>query len=104
MIKLIKHKYLKYFLLVLLSLKGGFFVVESTSSINDSEICFPLDADDFENEAEDQEEFDESEKINQNLHIAYHFDQSKDINDHIIIFKKYRVQYIEYTTPPPKSV
>ena len=104
MIKLFKHNYFKYLLLVILSLKVVFFVTENINSINETEISYLLDTGDFENESEDQKEFDESEQINQNSQISYHFNQNKDLNNQVLIFKEYRVQYLEFITPPPKFI
>ena len=104
MIKLFKHNYFKYLLLVIISFKGVFFVAESMDSINNIEISYLLDTGDFEDESENQKELDDTEQINQNLQVSYHFNQKKEINKHIIIFKEHRTQYIDFTSPPPKFI
>ncbi|CAM1334163.1 hypothetical protein [Tenacibaculum aestuariivivum] len=102
MAELFKHNYFKYFLLVLIVLKGIFVVAQNIDAINTIEICYQLDTDDFENESEDRKELDESEKINQLFRIVYHFDRNKVNNNYITIFKKYKTQYLEFTTQPPE--
>lgn len=102
MAQLFKNSYLKYFLLVILALKGIDFVVKNISSITNNEICYQLDTDDFEDETEDQKELNELEKINQISHIFYNFYKSKLVNENIVIIREYRIEYIGFTTPPPQ--
>jgi uncharacterized protein (DUF1015 family) len=87
---------------VILALKGIDFVLKNISSITNNEICYQLDTDDFENETEDQKELNELEKINQISHIFYNFYRNKLVNDLIVILKEYKIEYVEFTTPPPQ--
>ncbi|PKH50196.1 hypothetical protein CXF68_05550 [Tenacibaculum sp. Bg11-29] len=98
MAQLFKNIYLKYFILVILALKGVYFVVENIGYISDTEICYQLDADGLEKETE---ELNELEKINQVSHTFYDFNRNNVINDHIVILK-YKIEYVEFTTPPPQ--
>jgi hypothetical protein len=84
---------------VILALKGVYFVVENIEFISDSEISYQLDADDLEKETENLNEF---EKINQISHTFYNFYRSKLINEYVVIIKKYLIEYLEFTTPPPQ--
>lgn len=102
MMQLFKHTYLKYFLLILLSVKAVYFVAENISSTYNIEVCCDIEADDFEHEGEDKNEFDETEKIHQLTFF------SEGLNDYSLKFKhskfseNYLTRYLEFTTPPPE--
>jgi len=104
MVQLFKHNYFKYFLLVILALKGVYFVAENINYTADTQICFQPDTDDFDSETEDSKELDENEQINQTSLIFYHFNKNKTTSNHIEILKEYRIRYLEFTTPPPKFI
>ncbi len=101
MIQIFKHKYFKYLLLVFLSLKGGFFVAENTEILHEIEISHQLDFDDIENE--EKKEIDEENKIPQNL-TEFLFQKKIKNQKCLVQLDNYQIQYLEFTTPPPKKV
>ncbi len=101
MIKLFKHKYFKYLLLVFLALKGSFFVAENSGLLHEVEISYLLDFDDLENENEEKKEIDEKEKIHQHL-TKFLFRKKAKTQKLLTLQEKYQTQYIEFTTPPPE--
>lgn len=99
-----KHSYLKYFLLIILSIKGGYFVAENIASTFDVEISCTTNTGDFEHENEDKNEFDESEKIHQPENFSTVL-KSKILNcKHSNLLENYLTRYLEFTTPPPELV
>ncbi|TVZ56500.1 hypothetical protein OD91_1786 [Lutibacter sp. Hel_I_33_5] len=79
------------------------FVADNLSILSDTPTASHIVLDDFENENEENKEVDESEKINQSMYpnaseSSYIID--KNLSIHII--ENYRIQYLEYTTPPPE--
>ncbi|TYP99560.1 hypothetical protein C7447_101160 [Tenacibaculum adriaticum] len=85
---------------MILSLKAGFFIVENVSSINEIEICYELDFDDVEND--DNTELDEKEKIVQQQSYSFNLKRKINNENHPIFINEYRIQYLEFSTPPPE--
>ena len=87
---------------MILSLKAGYFVVENTSFLHQSEISSSVDISDFENENEEKKEIDESEKIHQSIiktSVTSLFNSEKFSFE---VLKKYNDLHYEFTTPPPE--
>ena len=100
MIQLFKHQYFKYLLLMLLSLKVSYVVIEHFTVIDDIEICYEIDIEDTEND--DTKELGELEIIKQEhpLSVFFRLGTSKTVFSHIMT--TYNMQFLEYTTQPPE--
>ena len=86
-----------------LALKAGYFVCESVSILhqieNNSSI---IDLDDFDNENEEKTGFDEKEKINQATEETYLFSRSFIKECYSLNIENYKIQFLEFSTPPPE--
>ncbi|MFD0993798.1 hypothetical protein [Tenacibaculum geojense] len=97
-----RHIFLKYLLLLLLSLKAVYFVSENINILdNDIELCSEIDQD--ENENDSKQELDENEKITHQHSTLFKLQiQNTNNNNHFII-KHYKTLLVEFTTPPPEK-
>ena len=87
---------------MLVSLKVSFFVIENLNSHHqETEISSEIDFDDTEHD--ENSELDEESKDIRQLSSFYTVSNTttKTIN-HFIFLDLYRIQYSEFTTPPPK--
>ena len=86
-----------------LALKAGYFVCESVSILhqieNNSSI---IDLDDFDNENEEKTELDEKEKINQSTEETPVFKNDFNRKRYSLDVRNYKIQFLEFSTPPPE--
>lgn len=105
MAQFFKHTYLKYFFLLLLSIKAMSYVIESTViCLNQEKTSHKLDLNDEENDSDEEQEIEEAQKIFEII-PTFVFSQIPMVSkSHFTALKNYRTQFLEFTTPPPESV
>lgn len=98
-----KHNYFRYLILLILSLKVSCFIIETITTSNTTEICCEIDFEDTEND-EKSELDEESKEINQTVRTNAVASNATDTWNYFTLSNLYRIQYLEFITPPPETV
>lgn len=103
MMLFIKHRYLKYFFLIILSIKSVSYVIENTALCLEKDGICQLDSDMYDNDdSDDERETEELQKIVEITSFTLFVKNSKTTNCHFLKHKNYLTQYLEFNTPPPE--